>query len=99
MGMRYEGTHTDSLAVYIAAPGEIGFDDGPNDEPLLMLDTPGNQFALAVEGDLLDLARRVNAEVAAYYGDTLPERVYDALRAAGHKALADEYADANGASK
>ena len=31
--------------------------------------------------------------------ETLPERVYDALRAAGHKALADEYADANGAGR
>lgn len=31
--------------------------------------------------------------------DTLPERVYDALRASGRKALADEYSDANGAGQ
>jgi len=30
---------------------------------------------------------------------TLPERVHDALRAAGQKSLADEYADANGAGR
>jgi hypothetical protein len=28
-----------------------------------------------------------------------PDRIYDALRAAGEKALADEFADANGAGR
>ena len=28
-----------------------------------------------------------------------PDRIYDALRAAGEKALADEYAEANGAGR